>query len=158
MENSKLEIKHDSQKGYYPGTVIERSRDLSYKVDADGLIKRKHTDQLRGRQERNSGDEIQEDNAKLENETNREIESMSNTNNNPVADKEPDHTLTNFEPVADHQTSVIPVISQQKRLRRSERIKKITGKGRTSKKPEKTDMDECSSYLLIFMCTCEHTV
>ncbi|KII70036.1 hypothetical protein RF11_03852 [Thelohanellus kitauei] len=40
-------IKNELQRGYHPGKVIERSGDLSYTVETDGLLKRKHADQLR---------------------------------------------------------------------------------------------------------------
>ncbi|KII65161.1 hypothetical protein RF11_07234 [Thelohanellus kitauei] len=40
-------IKNELTRGYYPGRVTERSGDLSYKVDTGGLVKRKHADQLR---------------------------------------------------------------------------------------------------------------
>ncbi|KII65301.1 hypothetical protein RF11_02721 [Thelohanellus kitauei] len=40
-------IKSELQRGYHPGKMIERSGDLSYTVETDGLLKRKNADQLR---------------------------------------------------------------------------------------------------------------
>ncbi|KII62530.1 hypothetical protein RF11_08013 [Thelohanellus kitauei] len=42
-------IKNEHEKGYYPAKVLDRSGDLSYKIETDGVVKRKHADQIRTR-------------------------------------------------------------------------------------------------------------
>ncbi|KAF0985285.1 hypothetical protein HZS_6730, partial [Henneguya salminicola] len=47
--NDMVWIKNEHKRGYHPGVIVERTGHLSYRVEKNGIYKRKHSDQLRAR-------------------------------------------------------------------------------------------------------------
>ena len=111
-------VKNEQKKGFHPGRVIDRTGDLSYKIEVDGHTQRKHADQLRTRLE--PLDSKMESNVSYQDEyphKDEQIEIMSEEN------REPTNILLDYQPFKELLSNEEQPVNETKPLRRSQRIK-----------------------------------
>ncbi|BES88661.1 Hypothetical protein NTJ_13081 [Nesidiocoris tenuis] len=49
VKGEKVWVSNTTEKGYTEGIIVKKTGDVSYQVEVDGLIKRKHADQMKKR-------------------------------------------------------------------------------------------------------------
>ncbi|KII61637.1 hypothetical protein RF11_10672 [Thelohanellus kitauei] len=90
-------IKNEHGKGYYQAKVLDRSGDLSYKIETDGVVKKKHFDPIRTRIEPPGNEHTEiEDGTQSQNIAHKTDESLqvdhSETESENADSKSPEHT------------------------------------------------------------------